>query len=211
MKKTYLALILALMFIFSISVSAEAGYAPGINSYADSSVTDGAKTVVIYKGTVESDLKTENIYYIDQCADAAGFSNLNMLMKLGAPAGTYTVATDNGTTTFEISEAEAFVSGAIGMEFLGAEKQDDSSYSVAFGFEASLSLINQSASLTMVMGENAYTTDLCGENSIINWGKGYVYNEGEKLMLAIQMDNVDENYMTEVGGEKVPNFQLYIK
>ena len=125
MKKIYLALVLALMFVLSISANAGAGYAPSTNSYT-SSITDGAKTVVIYKGTAESDLKTENIYYIDQCADAAGFSNLNMLMKLGAPAGTYTVATNEGTTTFEISKAEAFVSGSTKMEFLGAEKQDDS-------------------------------------------------------------------------------------
>lgn len=208
MKKIYLALILVFMFIFSVSVNAEEGYAPGINSYTDS-ITDGASTVVIYRGTADIN-GAADIYYIDQCDDANGFSNLKMLMKLNAPAGVYTVATNKGKTTFEISKAQAFVSGAEEMEFLGAQKRGDT-YSVAFGFEAQLSHVTASAALTMIMGDGAYTTDLCGENSIINWEAGYVYNEGEKLMLAIQIDNVGEEDMTEKDGEKVPNFQLYVK
>lgn len=207
MKKIYLALISALMFILSISVNAEVGYTPGENSYANG-ITTGAQTVIIYKGTADGTMG--DIYYIDQCDDVDGFSNLKMLMKLDAPAGEYTVATNKGKTTFEISKAEAFVSGAEELEFLGAQKRGDS-YSVAFGFEAQLSHVTASATLTMIMGDGAYTTDLCGENSIINWEAGHVYNEGEKLMLAIQMDNVGEEYMTEKDGEKVPNFQLYIK
>jgi len=152
----------------------------------------------------------EDIYYIDQCDDVEGFSNLKMLMKLDAPAGEYTVATNNGETTFVISQAEAFVSGAEEMKFLGAEKRGDS-YSVAFGFEAQLSHITASASLTMIEGDNAYTTDLCGENSIINWDKGYVYNEDGNLMLAIQIDNIGSEYMTNKDETMIPNFKLYVK
>lgn len=210
MKKIYLALILALMFVLSISVTAEEGYTPGINSYTNNSMTDGAKTVIIYRGTDGIDGAMEDIYYIDQCDDAEGFSNLKMLMKLDAPAGVYTVATNLGKATFEISKAEAFVSGATEAEFLGAEKQGDS-YSVAFGFKADLSLINAFATLTMVMGEDAYTTDLCGENSIINWGAGYTYDQNGSLMLAIQIDNVGSEYMTDKEGTMIPNFDLYIK
>jgi len=54
MKTICLMLILALMFILGISVNAEAGYTPGINSYTDS-MTDGEKTAFIYKGSEQSD------------------------------------------------------------------------------------------------------------------------------------------------------------
>jgi len=207
MKKIYLGLILALMFILSISVNAEVGYTPGENSYANG-ITTGAQTVIIYKGTADGTMG--DIYYIDQCDDVDGFSNLKMLMKLDAPAGEYTVATNKGKTTFEISEAQAFISGATEMEFLGAEKCGDS-YSVAFGFEAQLSHITASASLTMIMDDNAYTTDLCSENSIINWENGYTYDQNGKLMLAIQLDNVGAEYMADKEGTMIPSFKLYVK
>ena len=63
----------------------------------------------------------------------------------------------------------------------------------------------------MIEGDNAYTTDLCGENSIINWDKGYVYNEDGNLMLAIQIDNIGSEYMTNKDETMIPNFKLYVK
>ena len=212
MKKICLMLILALMFILGISVNAEAGYTPGINSYTDS-MTDGAKTAFIYKGTTESDITPESLYYIDQSNDAVGFSNLEMLMKLDAPAGEYTVVVEGGATKkFTISKAEAFVSGATEPEFLGAEQKSDGSYSVAYGFKASL-VLSDVSSLTMVMGDTAYLTDLFGKNSIIAWNNLEVYtDENGNIMFAIQIDGVDADYITtDEAGNITPEFSLYVK
>jgi len=197
------------MFIFSISINAEDGYTPGRNLYTNSDV-NGARTVFIYKGTAESEMTSENIYYINQCDEAEGFSDLKMAMKLDAPAGVYTVATDKGKTTFEISDAQAFVSGAAEVEFLGAQKKSETSYSAAFGLQTETLLTNAST-LTMVIGDKAYTTDLIGENSIINWGAGYIYNEGTSPMFAIQIDGIGSEYITETEGSLTPNFNLYVK
>ena len=209
MKKIYLSLILALIFILGISVNAEEGYTPGANTYTDS-MTDSAKTVIIYKGTAESDITSESLYYIDQCDEAEGFSNLEMLMKLDAPAGEYTVVVEGGATKkFTISKAEAFVSGATEPEFLGAEQKSDGSYSVAYGFKASL-VLSDVSSLTMVMGDKAYSTKLFGADSIINWGNLNVYpDENGNIMFAIQIDGVDAKHITEETG--TPDFELYIK
>ena len=202
-------LILALMCIFGATVNAEDGYTPGINSYANS-ITDGVKTVFIYKGSEQSDITDENIYYVEQANDLEGFSNLQMLMKLDAPAGEYTMVVEGGNqTTFSISEAQAFVSGAGELEFLGAEKQSDGSYSVAYGFKASL-VLSDVSSLTMVMGDKAYSTKLFGADSIINWGNLNVYpDENGNIMFAIQIDGVDAEYITEETG--TPDFALYVK
>ena len=210
MKKIYLALILAFMFIFNTSVYAEEGYTPGKNSYINSAMSEGAKIVVVYKGEEKSDITSENIYYINQSDDAEGFSNLEMLMRLDAPAGVYTVLTDIGTTTFEISDAQAAVSGAAEIDFIGAKLNGDGTYSAAFGFNAEVLLSDVSA-LTMVNGDKAYTTAMFGENSIINWGSGYIYNEGENTMFAIQIDGIGAEYFTNENETLVPNFDLYVK
>ena len=212
MKKIYLSLILALIFILGISVNAEEGYTPGANTYTDS-MTDSAKTVIIYKGTAESDITSESLYYIDQCDEAEGFSNLEMLMKLDAPAGEYTVVVEGGATKkFTISKAEAFVSGATEPEFLGAEQKSDGSYSVAYGFKASL-VLSDVSSLTMVMGDKAYSTDLFGKDSIIAWNNLEVYtDENGNIMFAIQIDGVDADYITtDEAGNITPEFSLYVK
>jgi len=200
-------LIWALMFILCISVNAKAGYIPGENMYIDSN-SDGAEAVIIYKGTDASNLKSEDIYYINQCDEAEGFSDLKMGMKLDAPAGEYTVVTTNGKTTFTINNAQAFVSGATKVEFLGAQKTGDASYSAAFGLRAA-DLFKDISTLTMVIGEKAYVTDLFGDNSIIKWGSGYT--EGEKLMLALQIDGIGADYIDDKEGTFVPNFDLYVK
>ena len=210
MKKIYLAMILALMFMLSISVNAAEGYTPGVNSYTNS-ISDGAKTVIIYKGTAESDITSENIYYINQCDNAEGFANLEMMMKADVPAGTYTVLVNGGSTaTFEISDAQAFVSGAKEVDFLGAQLKGENSYSAAFGFNAS-TLVSDTSEITMVIGDKAYTTAMYGENSIINWGAGFAYTDGEDLKFAIQLDNIGAGYITDAEGVLTPNFKLYIK
>jgi len=208
-NKICLAMILALMFMLSISVNAEAGYAPDVNSYTNS-LSDGAKTVIIYKGTAESEITSENIYYINQCDNAEGFSNLEMMMKADAPVGEYTLLTNGGnTTTFEITVADVYVSGSTEVEFLGAQLKNGS-YSAAFGLKAEL-LLSDASKLTMVMGDKAYTTDIYGAGSIISWGTDPVATEDGQLTLAIQMDNIGEEYMTEVDGKMVPEFKLYFK
>ena len=87
-------------------------YKPGVNSF-DTSITDSAQTIIIYKGTEEASITGENIYYVDQATNDTGFiGNLNALMKSGATEGTYTVAVNGGkSTTFEISKGDAAVEG----------------------------------------------------------------------------------------------------
>lgn len=209
-NKICLAMILALMFMFSISVNAEGSYAPGTNSYTNS-ISEGAKTVIIYKGTAESDITGENIYYINQCDNEGGFTSLEMMMKADAPAGTYTVLTNGGNSaTFTISPAQAVEASATEMEFLGAELTDDDSYSAAFGFNAA-ALLTDASKISMVIDDKAYTTDLFGENSIINWGAAFAYTEGEALMFAIQIEGIGAEYMTGEGEDLAPNFKLYFK
>ena len=107
------------------------------------------------------------------------------------------------------SSAVAFVSGATEPEFLGAEQKSDGSYSVAYGFKASL-VLSDVSSLTMVMGDKAYSTKLFGADSIINWGNLNVYpDENGNIMFAIQIDGVDAEYITEETG--TPDFALYVK
>jgi len=101
------------------------------------------------------------------------------------------------------------------MRFLGAQKQSDSSYSVAFGLGAKNSY-SETPKLTMVMGDKAYTTDMTGDSSIINWLVGPMFTENEQgkkeLMFAIQIDGVGENYVTtDESGSATPNFALYFK
>ena len=211
MKKIYLALIMALMYILGVTASAEeSGYTPGVNSYT-SSTLEGAKSVIIYKGADRSDIRSENIYYIDQADRAEGFANLELLMKLDAPAGTYTVVVDGmDAPTFTISDAEAYVSGAEEVEFLGAEKQSDNSYSVGFGINAE-GLLTTKTELVMVIGENAYITDLFGDNSIIKWGGAYPDPVDGKLMFAIQIDGVSAEHIIDESGNITPDLALYSK
>jgi len=210
MKRIYLTMILALMFMFSISVNAEGSYAPVNNSYTNS-MSDGAKTVIIYKGTAESDITGENIYYINQCDNEGGFTSLEMMMKADAPAGTYTVLTNGGNSaTFTISPAQAVEASATEMESLGGVLTDDDSYSAAFGFNAS-ALLTDASQISMVIGDMAYTTDLFGESSIINWGAAFAYTEEETLKFAIQIDGIGSEYMTGEGENLTPNFKLYFK
>jgi len=213
-KKNYLMLILALMCIFSVTVNAEGGgYNPGANSYTNS-ITEGAKTVIIYKGEDFSTITGDDIYYIDQSNEENGFSNLEMLMRLDAPAGTYTVAVEGGNkTTFEISDAQSAVSGANKMTFLGVQQQSDSSYSVAFGFGVK-SFYNTASKLSMIIGDKAYSTDMFGETSIIDWGSlGVQYTQNEQgeneFMFAIQVDGVGADYINTES--LTPKFELYFK
>ena len=215
-KKIYLALTLALICILGVTVNAEEGnYAPGENSYTNS-ITEGAKTVLIYKGSNVGDVTGENIYYIDQTNDTEGFANLEMLMKRDAPAGEYTVVVDGGNTAkFTISDAQAFVSGATKVKFLGAQLQSDSSYSVAYGIDVKNSY-SATSKLTMIIGEKAYTMDMFGDASIIEWVNGMTYTENEQgekeLMFAIQIDGVGEEYITkDESGNVMPGFDLYFK
>ena len=216
MKKIYLTLILALMSVCGVTAYAEeGGYTPGVNSYTNS-ITEGAKSVIIYRGADNSEITSKTIYYIGQTNDVEGFSNLEMMMKLDAPAGEYTVVVSGGNkTTFTISDAEAFVSGATKMKFLGAQKQNDLSYSVAFGFGVKSSY-SSTSKLTMIIGDKAYTTDLFGDSSIIDWIVGLTYTENEQgkkeLMFATQIDGVSDEYITvDESGDITPNFTLYFK
>jgi len=114
-------------------------YKPGVNSL-DASITDSAQTIIIYKGTETASITGENIYYVDQATNDAGFiGNVNMLMKAGASEGTYTVAVDGGkSTTFEISKGDVAVEGCVPAKALevGAAYEDSADYcSVAFQIE----------------------------------------------------------------------------
>jgi len=211
MKKISLALTMALMCTLCSTVNAEeSGYVPGVNSFTNS-ITNGAKTVMIYKGTESSDITSENIYYIGQSNDAEGFSNLEMLMKLDAPAGEYTVLVNGGNSIkFAISDAEAFVSGGTKIDFLGTQMRGENSYSVAFGVNAK-NLYNDTPQVTMIIGDKAFTTDLNGNNSIINWGTAVQIAENE-VMFALQIDGVGKEYInTDESGECTPGFDLYVK
>ncbi len=96
------------------------------------------------------------------------------------------------------------------MELLRAQLKNDGTYSAAFALRAE-ELLTNASTLTMVIGDKAYATDLYGENSIINWADGYVYTEGENLMFAITIDGIGEEYITEQEGVLTPNFKLYVK
>jgi len=206
-EKKYFVLILAFLLNINI-VNAESGYVPGKNIYVGS---DGAKSVIIYKGTDTTNVTSEDIYYVDQSKSAEGFSNLEMAMKLDAPAGVYTVVVNGGNKTiFTISEAEASVSGASEVAFLGAQKKSESSYSAAFGIIITDLRANVST-LTLLMNDKAYITDLFGENSIINWKSGTAHIEDGCFMIAIQIDGIGTDYFTEENGTVVPNFKLYVK
>jgi|GEM_PF-5384787 len=207
MKKGYKAFIFSLLFMLCIGVTAEAGYVAGDNYYADIS-SDGAKAVIIYEGDTAT---SESIYYVNQSDDSDGFSGLRMLMKANAPAGTYTVATDLGSRTFTISNAEAYVSGAKKAEFLGAElKTGSSTYSAAFGIRAS-ALLTSATTLAMVIGNTAYSTYLTGANSIIDWTSGNTYIQDGYIMFALQIDGIGSDYITDNDGVLTPNFSLYVK
>jgi len=210
MKK--ICLVLAIMLTLGISVNAEEGYTPGVNSYTNS-MTNGVKTVIIYKGSDSNAVSSEDIYYIEQTDEVGGFSNLEMLLKRDAPAGEYTMAVEGGATAkFTISDAHAYVSGGTEVEFLDAQLQSDSTdYSVAFGIRTSV--LFENASLTMVIGDKSYTTDLIGENSIIEWRNTEVYtDEDGKAMFAVQINNVPAgNISTNEDGTVIPNFKLYTK
>ena len=65
----------------NVCASAEEGYTPSANTYTDS-MTDSAKTVIIYKGTAESDI-----------ADIFGFG-LYLLLPIIC-RGTYTNKSNN--------------------------------------------------------------------------------------------------------------------
>jgi len=115
MRKFLLGAVLAAVCAMGMTAMASditGTYKPGINSY-DASITDSAKTIIIYKGKGTESIKGENIYYIDQVANDTGFAgNINALMKSGATAGIYTVSVNGGKfTTFEISEGAAAVEG----------------------------------------------------------------------------------------------------
>ena len=97
------------------------------------------------------------------------------------------------------------------LEFLGADKKGENSYSAAFGLKPSV-LLSDVSSLTMIIGDKMYKTDLFGENSIIDWNNSEIYTEGGKLMLAILIDGVDAQYVkTDESGNIAPDFMLYVE
>ena len=213
MKKVYQALIFSLLFMLSIGINAEAGYVAGENSYTDSDI-NGAHTVVIYRGT--DSMIPENIFYANQSAGAGGFSDLKMLMKLNAPAGEYTVKMNSGISTtsktFEISDAQAYVSGGKAVEFLDVESTGEGVYSVAFGLSPAVLFSGVSKLVMVIDNDNkAYSTDLVGEDSIINWKSGTIHLQDGYFMFAIQIDNVDAEYITNNGGTYTPKFSLFVK
>lgn len=219
MKKFCFALILSLTMICmhsAIAVAQEGQYTAGVNSYTNS-ISDGANTVMIYQGVKGDPVTADNIYYINQDDSGSGFSKLVMMMKRNAPAGTYTLITDrsNEGVTFEISKAQAAVVGNEEMKCLGVSEKGET-YSVAFGISTK-SLLTKDSQLSMLLGENLYTTDLDGENSIVKWVFGPIFTTDaqgvQRSVFAIQIDGVGEEYVTTdvETGNLTPNFSLYLK
>ena len=66
-------------------------------------------------------------------------------------------------------------------------------------------------SILLIVSFLSYTTDLFGENSIINWGAAFAYTENETLKFAIQIEGIGAEYMTGEGENLAPNFKLYFK
>ncbi len=218
MKRVYFALILSLAMICmnSVFAIAETGnYTAGRNSYTDS-ITDGAQTVIIYKGGQNDAITADNIYYMNQAVSESGFSNLEMMMKLDAPAGEYTLVTgtDGKMTTFTISQAQSVIVGSEELDFLGVGEKD-STYSVAYVANTKSSLTEDSK-IHMLYGEKLYTTNLYGEHSIINWIFDPVFYtdvQGEqRSIFAIQINGVSGDYVS-VGedGSVTPKFKLYLE
>lgn len=219
MKKVCFALILslAMMCMYSAVAVAQTGqYNAGVNSYTNS-VSDGAKTVLIYKGGVNDPVTAENIYYINQDDSELGFSKLEMMMKRNAPDGEYTLATDRGgkIATFNISKAQAAIVGYEQMKCLGASMKGET-YSVAFGISTK-SLLTDNSQLSMLIDDKLYTTDLYGEGSIVKWIFGPIFTtdaQGEqRSVFAVQIDGVGKDHVTvDAETESVtPNFGLYLK
>ena len=220
MKKVCLMLVLtlALMCMQGVIAGADAGdYTAGINSYANST-SDGARTVLIYKGGIADEITPDNIYYIAQNDSDYGFSNLEMMMKRDdLTEGDYTFVTDKDgkIANFTISKIQTVVLGYDVLKDLGAVKNKDGTYSAAFGISTK-TVLKDDAKLSMIFGDNLYTTDLFGENSIIEWKFGpivYRDTQGEqRTMFAVQIDGINpENVTVDENGNATPKFSLYLK
>ena len=219
MKKLLLISSIAMMCIFGVSAAAEGTYTTGESSYSDNAV-DGAKTVVVYKGSSITDLKDENIYYIDQADSESGFSGFRALLKATTPAGDYIVATDSNdaAATFTVTEGQSTVSGLESMNFLEAQKQsnDQNMYSVGFSLISEDGFTTDSK-LILYYNDTTYETSLFGDDSIISWGEGgaNLPNIEGYSKCAIQFDYVDPAYMTvsaaETEAAATPNFTMYFK
>jgi len=198
MKKIFL--ILTLMACFSSTSVLANEYAPGENSYTNAAV-NGARTVLVYKGDLSGGLSAENIYYIDQCEDAGGFSNFKALLKNDIEEGTYTVVTNGGNNvaTFKVSAAQEAVSGSTKLEYLGSKSTSAGKYCAAYGFDAEG--ITGDTQLMMILGDKAYSMPL----------KDAFGGELPSLSgtCAVQFDYINAEYMS--GEVPTPSFQIFIK
>jgi len=218
MKKVCFVLILsmAIMCMYSVMAIAQTdGYAAGVSSYTNS-MSDGARTVLIFKGEQNENINGDDIYYIDQDDSGYGFSNLEMMMKRNAPAGVYTVVTDKDgkIATFEISKAQTMVEGNEEMKCLGvSQNQKDLTYSAAYVISTN-SLLTENSKISMILGENLYTIDLLGQKSIVKWMFGPVTTtnaQGEKqTTFAIQINGISEDAIKDENGNVTP-FKLYFE
>ena len=215
MKKLLLVSSLAIMCVLGVSAAAEGVYTAGESSYADS-VVNGTNTVVIFKGSSISDLKDENIYYVDQSDVDGGFTNFEALLRANTPAGDYIVATNGNdqAAKFTVTEGQARISGLESMNFLDAQKQsnDENYYSVGFTLISKDGFATDSK-LVMYYDDKTYETDMFGDNSIITWGENGIKmpNIEGYTRCAIQLDYVDPEYMTVTETAATPNFTMYFE
>ena len=215
MKKLLLVSSIAIMCLLGISAAAEGTYTAGESSYTDS-VVDNSKTVVVFKGSSISDLKDENIYYIDQSDADSGFAGFRALLKANTPAGDYIVATDSNdeAAKFTVTEGQSRISGLDGMDFLDAQKQsnDENYYSVGFTL-ISKDGFTENSKLVMYYNDTTYETPMFGDKSVITWGESgtKLPNIEGKTVCAIQFDYVNPEYMTVTDAAATPNFTMYFK
>ena len=215
MKKLLLVSSIAIMCLLGISAAAEGTYTAGESSYTDS-VVNNSKTVVVFKGSSISDLKDENIYYIDQSDADSGFAGFRALLKANTPAGDYIVATDSNdeAAKFTVTEGQSRISGLDGMDFLDAQKQsnDENYYSVGFTL-ISKDGFTENSKLVMYYNDTTYETAMFGDSGVISWGdNGTKMPNIEGFMkCAIQFDYVNPEYMTETDNAATPNFTMYFE
>ena len=200
----------------SIAFAENGQYTAGVNSYTNI-LSDGAKTVLIYKGGKDDPVTAENIYYINQDDSEYGFSKLEMMMKRDAPAGVYTFLTDKdgASTTFEISNAQANVSGGEEIKCLGTlSKNADSTYSAAFGINTEYTL-TEDAKISMLIGDKLYTISLFDSDSIIKWicsPLSFDLQGEQRTTFALMIDGISNDYVSTDSNETAtPKFKLYLK
>lgn len=180
-------------------------YIPGVNNYR-SEGTAGSKTIIIYKVNETNTITGEDIFYVDQADTESGTfgTNVEALMKSGATAGEYVVATNEGETTFVISEGAAAVEGCTPTTKYDAVQHSDNVeyYSVPFIMEVDVAKFNAFKSVKSRVGDVVYSADI---KSAIEWSGDYdnIANiaGGTNVKVGVQVDWVPS--------ESVNVFELY--